>query len=63
MCGIHANILFDYIRKKRKENDEKLGRTESISLPTTPVEQISSTFNHKYHPLMPESLNNNDDDD
>ncbi|CAF3337328.1 unnamed protein product [Rotaria sp. Silwood1] len=44
-------------------NNKKLGRTESISLPTTPVEQISSTFNHKYHPLMPESLNNNDDDD
>ncbi|CAF2313531.1 unnamed protein product [Rotaria sp. Silwood2] len=44
-------------------NNKKLARTESISLPTTPVEQISSTFNHKCHLLVPGSLNNNEDDD
>jgi hypothetical protein len=31
---------------------KKLDRTESISLPTTPIEQISSSFNHQCHPLL-----------
>ncbi|CAF0894464.1 unnamed protein product [Rotaria sordida] len=44
-------------------HNKKLGRTESISLPTTPVEQISSTFNHICHPLMSGSLNNNEDNE
>lgn len=33
-------------------NNKKLDHTESISLPTTPIEQISSTFNHQCHPLL-----------
>jgi len=31
-------------------SNKKLDRTESISLPTTPIEQISSPFNHQCHP-------------
>lgn len=42
-------------------NHKKLGRTESISLPTTPVEQISSTFDFECHPLMPLTLDNKKD--
>lgn len=38
---------------------KKLASTESISLPTTPVEQISSSFNTKCHPMISTSLNNN----
>jgi hypothetical protein len=30
----------------------KLDRTESISLPTTPTEQLSPSYEHKYHRLM-----------
>jgi len=41
-------------------NHKKLDRTESISLPTTPIEQISSSFNHQCHPLL--LLQTNKDD-
>jgi len=41
-------------------NNKKLDRTESISLPTTPIEQISSSFNHQCHPLL--LLQTNKDD-
>jgi len=41
-------------------NNKKLDRTESISLPTTPIEQISSSFNHQCNPLL--LLQTNKDD-
>ncbi|CAF3189583.1 unnamed protein product [Rotaria socialis] len=50
--------------------NKKLARTESISLPTTPVEHMCSTFNQKSHNLTATSVINhehdgyvNDDDD
>jgi len=42
-------------------NNKKLARAESISLPTTPIEQISSSFNHQCHPLLLFQTNNNDE--
>ena len=47
---------------------KKLDRTESISLPTTPVEQLSPSllsYNHQYHRsvLAKNPLNDGDDDD
>ena len=47
-----------------ERNNRRLVRTESISLPTTPIEQISSTFNHQCHPLLLAQANkpNNTDD-
>ncbi len=44
-------------------NNKKLDRTESISLPTTPSEPRSLSFNHKSHPLLLPETNIDDDDD
>jgi hypothetical protein len=45
--------------------NRKLDRTESISLPTTPTEQISPSYEYKYPRLttLKNQVNNNDDDD
>jgi hypothetical protein len=44
---------------------KKLDRTESISLPTTPTEQISSPYEHKYPRLLAlkNEINNSNDND
>jgi len=58
---IHSN------KHNTETKQKKLARKESISLPTTPVEQISSKHNHKCHALLLEQAANNilaiDDDD
>jgi len=44
-------------------NNKKLDGTESISLPTTPLEHLSSNFNRKSHPLLLTQANTNQSDD
>lgn len=50
-------------------NNKPLDRTESISLPATPIGQMSSTFHQKRrgllieHPRITDNNNNNDEDD
>ncbi len=52
----------DSDRYTLERNNKKLDRTESISLPTTPIEQISSLFNHTSHSLLALQTNDNNDD-
>ena len=49
----------DSTRHTIEKTHKKLGRTESISLPTTPIEQISSSFDHACHPTLALQMNNN----
>jgi hypothetical protein len=44
-------------------NNKKLGPTESISLPSTPIEHLSSKCDRKYNPLLLAQANNNQSDD
>jgi hypothetical protein len=47
----------------KNTTNKKLDRTESISLPSTPIEQISSPFNHTSRSLLALESNDDDDDD
>jgi hypothetical protein len=48
-----------------KTKPRKLDRTESVSLPTTPTEQMSPAFEYKYPLLLAlkNEINHDDDDD
>jgi len=55
----------DSDRRTIQTKNKKLGRTESISLPTTPTEQISPSCEYKYPRLsaLKNEINNDYDDD
>ena len=45
------------------QNNKLLDRTESISLPTTPIEQRSSPFHQKRHGTLLEQVDDDNEDD
>ncbi|CAF1401435.1 unnamed protein product [Adineta ricciae] len=55
----------DSNRRTIQTKHKKLDRTESISLPTTPVEQLSPSYEHKYSRLitLKNGINNSNDDE
>ena len=53
-----CRLDLDSNRHPMEKPHKKLGRTESISLPTTPIEQISSSFDHACHPTLALQMNN-----
>ncbi|UJR23191.1 hypothetical protein I4U23_026210 [Adineta vaga] len=55
----------DSNRRIIQTKHKKLDRTESISLPTTPTEQLSPSYEHKYRRLiaLKNGINNSNDDD
>jgi hypothetical protein len=58
-----CRLNIDSDRYKLEMNNKKLDRTESISLPTTPIEQISSSLNHTCHSLLALQTNDNNNDE
>ncbi|CAF5140224.1 unnamed protein product, partial [Rotaria magnacalcarata] len=46
-----------------KRKPKKLDRTESISLPTTPTEELCSSYEHKYNQLLTLNTKINSDDE
>ena len=55
----------DSNRRTIQTKHKKLDRTESISLPTTPTEQLSPSYEHKYSRLitLKNGINNSNDDE
>lgn len=53
----------DSSRRIIPSKNRKLDRTESISMPTTPTEQLSPSYKHPYHQLMALKNGTNDIDD
>lgn len=58
-----CRLDLDSTRHTIEKTHKKLGRTESISLPTTPIEQISSSFDHACHPTLALQMNNSNNEE
>jgi hypothetical protein len=52
----------NFTQCKNENKNKKLDRTDSLSLPTTPIKQSPTSYDHKYHQLLL-LKNDNDDDD